>query len=83
MTDKIGEEEYETIIRMAEEVAYELISQFQSVSPIVAASLQLGMVKSLAVVWSNASGIDQKDLFDKMMQCMPDMIVVDKGKYIN
>ena len=83
MLKQLEEKEYDFIIQMAETISQTLLNHFATLPPEGATSLQLGMVKALAVVWASCASSDAAVVFDKIMSAMPEILQTGASKYMN
>jgi hypothetical protein len=73
---------FETIAISADLIAEQLLIGFGTMDVDAASSLQLGMVKALAVMWAACSNGDSNEIFHKIMEAMPPLANLKQAGWV-
>lgn len=76
------DKKFEAIANAADLIAEQLLSGFAAMPVDSASSLQLGMVKALAVMWAACSNGDSNEIFHKIMEAMPPLANLKQAGWV-
>lgn len=78
-TEELKEEQYRDIVKTADHIASILLIQLYNSSPESSAALQLGLIKTLSVLWAAQAKVAPEVIFDGIMATLPNVFKYDTG----